>query len=134
MKDDGEDIAALERARADLIDAIGLAALPSQGSPDLGSIKSKSAPTYLTATGRVPGKATEVAASIAGALSGAGFRPVAAAQARPNVVAGLRDDMVAEIAVYEELGSLRDDPASAYVQLQLGRRDSALAWTQVRAG
>lgn len=134
VKNGGEDVRGLEAARSELIAAIELEPLLGQSSPDLSSIKSKSAPRYLTATGRVQGSADDVVAALPGDLSKAGFRPVPPAQPRPRVVAAVHDDLVAEISVYEELGSLRDEPGMAYVQLQVGPEDPALAWTLVQRG
>jgi hypothetical protein len=129
----GQDLAPLEQARADVVEALGMEPLPSQEGPDLGSIKSKAAPVYLTATGRVAGSRDDVASSMPAKLSAARFTAVTPAQPRPHVVAGVRGELVAEIAVYDELGSLPDEPSAVYVQMQIGPRDPALAWTQVAA-
>ena len=102
-----------------------------QETPELGSIKSKDAPTYVTATGRMTGNSDDLVTVLSDDLRRAGFTPVPPAQPRPGVVSGIRDDLVTEIAVYEQLGSLPEEAGAAYVQLQLGRRDRALAWTQV---
>lgn len=128
----GDDVARLERVRSELVAAIGLEPLPGESTPGAGSIKSKAAPLYVTATGRVPGTAEVAVDALPAAMSRAGFVSVAPAQPRRGVVAGVRDDLVVEISVYEELGSLHDEPGTAYVQLQLGPRDSALAWTLVQ--
>jgi hypothetical protein len=106
--------------------------LANEDQVDLGSIKSKTAPRYLTATGRLPGSTEEVASTISEAVQRAGFTNVEPNQPRPGAVAGVRDDLVAEISVYDQIGVLPSEPGLTYVQLQLGERDPALAWTQVQ--
>ncbi|CAN5225493.1 hypothetical protein BH24ACT1_BH24ACT1_05360 [soil metagenome] len=51
---DDEGVATLADARRDLLEALGVQALANEDQVDLGSIKSKTAPRYLTATGRLP--------------------------------------------------------------------------------
>ncbi len=122
----------LEGARRDLLDAVDLQPLANEDQVDLGSIKSKTAPRYLTATGRLPGSVEEVTNSISEAVQRSDFTNVEPYQPRPGTVAAVRDEVVATFSVYEQIGVLPVEPGMTYVQLQLGERDPALAWTQVR--
>ena len=129
--DEGAAVAALEQARQDLLDAVDMQPLANSDEIKVGSVKSKTAPRYLTATGRLPGSVEDVTESLAVGVERAGFTKVEPNQPRPGTVAGVRDDLVAEISVYEQIGVLPVEPGMTYVQLQVGERDPALAWTQV---
>ncbi len=128
---DDEGVATLEDARQDLLGALDVQPLANEGQVDLSSIKSKTAPRYLTATGRLPGSDEEVIDFIADAVKSAGFTNVEPNQPRPGTVAAVRIPLVVEISVYNQIGVLPVEPGMTYVQLQVGSRNPALAWTQV---
>lgn len=132
--DGGNESASLEQPRRELIEALGLLPVAGQNSPTLGSAKHKTAPRYLTATGRLSGTTEEALEAVRVRVVGAGFSPAPPLEAQPNIVAAVREDLVAQIAVYDRLGSLPEEQGMTFVQLQLGRQDPALVWTQVRPG
>lgn len=99
---------------------------------DLGSVKTKTAPRHLTATGRLPGSVEEVTNSISEAVQRAGFTNVEPYQPRPGALAAVRDEVVTTFSVYDQIGVLAVEPGMTSVQLRLGERDPGLAWTQVR--
>lgn len=129
--DEGAAAAALEQARQDLLDAADMQPLANSDEIKVGSVKSKTAPRYLTATGRLPGSVEEVTESLAADIERAGFTNVEPYQPRPDSVAAVRDNLVATISVYEQIGVLPVEPGMSYVQLRLGERHPDLVWTQV---
>lgn len=130
--DDEANRPALEQARADLLGAIGVLPLTGKAAPDLGVVKSKDAPEYVVATGRLPLPPHAAAAHLSEAVQRVGFTPVEPREpAPPRAVAAVRESLVARIAVYEQLGSVRAEPGEALIQLQLGKQDPRLVWTQV---